>query len=281
MVVGTGAYTNKNEAYPLDNRLLRKVALRSLLVRSGDNAETGESIGWCYAIKPALERIHDNHEDLALALGHNLEYVRTGGIFSTLAMGVVLSLEQEKADLETIRSVRTAAAAVCSGLSKVLYSAMLVPLLAAIMISLSGGGIGILCLYGALLVFVQVLLRLWLIRFGYARGVRAVEIVSRNQDRLKRAARIAGVFTIGALIVLQTRSMPDGAMLNKGTIPFDGLMQLLPGLAALLVTWLCYHLLTKKNWSIGRCVFLLIMLSMLAAVLGIDGTSAIHFPWLS
>ena len=66
MVVGTGAYTNKNEAYPLDNRLLRKVALRSLLVRSGDNAETGESIGWCYAIKPALERIHDNPEDLAL-----------------------------------------------------------------------------------------------------------------------------------------------------------------------------------------------------------------------
>ena len=111
MVVGTGAYQDRNEAYPLDKKTLRTIALRSLFSGSSFNGETAHSIGWLWAIEPGLRKIHTNETDLALSMGHNLEYVNGGGFFSSLAMGITLALEQQKADLETIRSVRTAAAA--------------------------------------------------------------------------------------------------------------------------------------------------------------------------
>ena len=125
MVVGITQYTNKNEAFPLDKKTLNQVALRSFMVSASKNSETGEAYGWCHALAPALKKIHENEEDLALSMGHNLEYVETGSFFSTLAMGVVLSLEAQKCDLETIRSVRTTMNVLCNRLSHALFNLMI------------------------------------------------------------------------------------------------------------------------------------------------------------
>ena len=69
-----------------------------------------QAAGWLYCILPGLEKIHsDNKEDLKLSMEHNLEFFNTHPFLVTFVMGIILSLEQQKADIETIRAVRVAA----------------------------------------------------------------------------------------------------------------------------------------------------------------------------
>ena len=289
MVVGLGSYKDRSEAYPLDKKILNKIALRSFLTGAGFNSETGESASWLYAITPALKQIHKDEEDLALSMGHHLEYVNTGRYFSTLAMGIVLSLEQQKADLETIRSVRTAAGALCDAIGTSLFRYFLIPFTAAWTIAMaSEGNLAGAAAYFAVLAVITVVLRFALIRYGYAKGTRAVESMIRHKDALKHAARIAGIFTIGGMIVFYGSSLYSGlAVFTDQSVSYtldSSLSAIMPGLIPLLVTYLVYYLMTKKNWSLAACVILILVFCLAGSLLGIFGgafVSPLPLPWLS
>lgn len=288
MVVGLGSYRDRNEAYPLDKKTLNAVAWRSFLSGAAYNAETGESVGWLHAMMPGLKKIHTDEEDLALSMGHNLEYVSTGKYFNTLAMGIVLSLEQQKADLETIRSVRTAAGAMCDALGTSLFRYLLIPFTAAWTLAMASEGnlLGV-AAYFAVLAVIAVVLRFALIRYGYAKGTRAVESMIRHKDALKHAAKLAGAFAIGGMIVFYGSSLYSGltVLADQGTsVSLDNALNgIMPGLIPLSVTYLVYHLMTKKNKSLGFCVVLVTALCLILALLGVFGgayASPLALPWI-
>ena len=103
-------YNNLTPAQPLDKATLNKMVLRSLNLQASFNYERMQAAGWLYCILPGLEKIHaDNKEDLELSMEHNLEFFNTHPFLVTFVMGIILSLEQQKADIETIRAVRVAA----------------------------------------------------------------------------------------------------------------------------------------------------------------------------
>ena len=273
MVVGTGSYKDKNEAYPLDRKTLRSVALRSFLIDASFNAETGESIGWLWAMMPGLKKIHTNEEDLSLSMGHNLEYVNTGGHLSTLAMGAVLSLEQQKADLEAIRSLRTAASAASLGLGSILFHWLLIPAvsLTAAVFALEGNALA------AVLAFVipaavSAALRIILINVGYSKGTRAFEGLIRQREALTHAARIAGIFMIGALCAVFAADTAPAVSVTMAETSFDlnrTVASVLPGIMGVGTVWLCYDMLTKKNKSIFVCVLTVIIIGMICGAFGI------------
>ena len=100
-------YNNLTPAQPLDKATLNKMVLRSLNLQASFNYERMQAAGWLYCILPGLEKIHsDNKEDLELSMEHNLEFFNTHPFLVTFVMGIILSLEQQKADIETIRAVR-------------------------------------------------------------------------------------------------------------------------------------------------------------------------------
>lgn len=68
--------------------------------------------GECYC----LQKIHTNKEDLKASMAHNLDFLNTHPFLVTFVMGIVLSLEQNKADTSTIRSVRISAAGPLGGI---------------------------------------------------------------------------------------------------------------------------------------------------------------------
>lgn len=274
MVVGTGAYQDRNEAYPLDKKTLRTIALRSLFSGSSFNGETAQSIGWLWAIEPGLRKIHTNETDLALSMGHNLEYVNGGGFFSSLAMGITLALEQQKADLETIRSVRTAAAAAAKAAGDSLFYYLVFPLAFAVVTSMvNGGNIAGVIIYFVLTCLAAAAARIGLMYYGYAKGTRAVEILNRNGEALKNASRLSGLMIIGSLAVyafdssLMTLGLPAGETLGAAV------SRIMPGALPLLVLWLCWHLLTKKNKSLGTCVLIILLAVLAAGLLGVFGVS--------
>lgn len=274
MVVGIDQYEDKTEAYPLDKKTLNKVALRSLLVESGSNAESGESIGWTYALTPALNKIHTNEHDLKLSKGHNLEYVKTDSFFSTLCMGVVLALESKKCDLETIRSIKTTMNALCQSLSAIVFELLGMGILGYICATLAGDGdiVPVIC-FTVISLLVMFILRFKLVQFGYKHATEILDKASSNQEALTKASKVTGVFTIAALIITLTRfiTIGDSYIVLDASISFASTITstFLPGIFGLLVTYLMYQLLTKKNYSIVQCFLVIVFISILVSLCGI------------
>ncbi len=273
MVVGTGIYENQNEAYPLDKKILNKVALRSLLISAGKNAETGEANGWCWALAPALKKIHENETDLKLSLGHHLEYVETGSFFSTLSMGVVLSLEAQKADLETIRSTRTTMNVLCNSLSHSIMSLFILSLISVACCSyaINGNYLPVI-IFVILALFLTLILRFKLLQVGYNNGTKIMEKAIKQKDALKHATQMMGVFTIGSLIILNSRyAFISNVFVN--CVQLSSLQTILsmpyiPAIIAILMTYIFYVLLTKKNWSIMKCVLVVIVVGIMIGLIG-------------
>lgn len=286
VVVGTGVYKNTDEAYPLDKKTLGKVALRSLLAASVRNAETGESIGWAWSLAPALKKIHTDEEDLALAMGHHLEYVNASSPFASFAMGAVLALEQQKADPQTIRSVRTALSAAADGIGLSMFRLLLIPLLAVAGCAMaSNGSIAGVILMITLSAIVTIGLRMILVNTGYAKGVRAAESLMKHADQLKHASSIAGVFMLGALTVLLASQLnfPAAFGWQNGVVELnDLLVYVLPGLAGLGALVCAYQLAVKKNRSMVFTVIVLIVIALVLVLLGIAGEygSPLPLPWV-
>lgn len=274
MVVGIDQYEDKTEAYPLDKKTLNKVALRSLLIEAGSNAESGESIGWTYALTPALNKIHTNGHDLKLSKGHNLEYVKTDSFFSTLSMGVVLALESKKCDLETIRSIKTTMNALCQSLSTIVFELLGMGILGYICATLAGDGdiVPVIC-FTLISLLVMFILRFKLVQFGYKHATEILDKASSNQEALTKASKVTGVFTIAALIITLTRfiTIGDSYIVLDASISFASTITstFLPGIFGLVVTYLMYHLLTKKNYSIVQCFLVIVCIGILVSLCGI------------
>ena len=115
-----------------------------------------------------------------------------------------------------------------------------------------------------------VILRFVLINVGYRQGARIFEKIARDEDRLKKACTIWGVFTIGALIGASgvhywftgNSALSTNSLLSGNASPAFAVL-------GLGVTLLLYHLLTRKNWTLGRCVWLLVLIALVFGFLSL------------
>ncbi len=115
-------YQNLTPSEPLDKKTLNKMVWRSLFLQASFNYERMQAAGWLYGILPGLKKIHkDNKDDLAASMSHNLEFFNTHPFLVTFVMGIILSLEQNKTDIPTIRAVRVAAMGPLGGIGDALF----------------------------------------------------------------------------------------------------------------------------------------------------------------
>ena len=265
VVVGIASYQDKNEAYPLDKKTLNQIALRSFLVKAGKNAETAESIGWAWAMAPGLKKIHTNEDDYKLALGHHLEYVDSGYYLAPFAMGMLLAMEQQKPDLETLRSVRTTAASLSKSLSGMLMCLALPGLLVTAAQAVNGNTASVI-VYAAVMVIASVWMRFASLRIGYSRGTRIAEKTAKNMTALKKAAVAGGAFMLGAVIAVSTAGMSGAALMLSGAVTgSSSIMIAVRAFIALGMTMLLHYLLERKNWSLGKCALLVLAAAALIA----------------
>ena len=102
-------YEDLTPAPKLDNKTLNKMVWLSCFLQASFNYERMQACGWLWSMLPGLQKIHTNKEDLKASMAHNLDFLNTHPFLVTFVMGIVLSLEQNKADTQTIRSVRISA----------------------------------------------------------------------------------------------------------------------------------------------------------------------------
>lgn len=196
-------YQNTTPAPALDQKTLNKMVWRSLFLQGSFNYERMQSCGWLYGILPGLEKIHaDNKDDLAASMSHNMEFFNTHPFLVTFVMGIVLSLEQNKVDIPTIRAVRVAAMGPLGGIGDALFWFTLVPITAGITSNMAIAG-NLAAPFIFLIVFnvFQFVIRFWLMNMSYKMGVGAIDMLTANAKEFTRAASILGVFVIGCLTV--------------------------------------------------------------------------------
>ncbi|SEQ30951.1 PTS system, N-acetylgalactosamine-specific IID component [Ignavigranum ruoffiae] len=197
-------YSNLNPAEKLDKKTLNRMVLRSFNLQGSFNYERMQAAGWLYSILPGLEKIHkDNKDDLAVSMSHNLEFFNTHPFLVTFVMGIILSLEQNKVDIPTIRAVRVAAMGPLGGIGDALFWFTLVPITAGItaQMALDGNVMGPIMFLLIFNIF-QFVIRYWLMYWSYDLGVNAIDVLTAHATEFTRAASILGVFVVGALTVL-------------------------------------------------------------------------------
>lgn len=258
-------YKNQTPAPQLDKATLNKMVWRSLFLQASFNYERMQAAGWLYGILPGLEKIHTDKDDLAASMSHNLEFFNTHPFLVTFVMGIILSLEQNKADIPTIRAVRVAAMGPLGGIGDALFWFTLVPIVAGISSNMAlDGNVAAPFIFLVVFNIAQFAIRYWLMHWSYKLGTDAIGIFTANAREFTRAASILGVFVVGALTSLYG-STKLGIKIANGEAPIDLqkiLDGVLPKLIPLAITMLLYYLLAKKKWTPIYCIVLLLVIGV-------------------
>ncbi|QNM12376.1 PTS system mannose/fructose/sorbose family transporter subunit IID [[Eubacterium] hominis] len=263
-------YQDLTPAAQLDNKTLNKMVWMSCFLQASFNYERMQACGWLWGILPGLQKIHTNKEDLKASMAHNLDFLNTHPFLVTFVMGIVLSLEQNKADTQTIRSVRISAAGPLGGIGDALFWLTLVPITAGITANMALNNKSIIgaILFLAIFNAVQFAIRYFLMHWSYNLGTKAVTMLTSNAKEFTRAASILGIFTVGALIAnygtTSLRIMIVDPAINVQSL-LDGI---LPKLIPLLITVGLYFLI-KKGWTPIKCIILILITGIIGCAFGI------------
>ncbi len=279
-------YVDTTPAPRVSKSALTKMIWRSTMLQASFNYERMQSGGWLWAMLPGLEEIHTNKDDLATSMTHNMDFINTHPFAVTFVMGIVLSMEQLKQDVQTIRSVRISVAAPLGGIGDALFWYTLVPITAGLTanMAIDGSVLGPI-LYFVILFAAEMALRYGLMYWSYNLGMKAVTMMTEYAQEFTHAASILGVFVVGALIANYGGGTALGITIANGDSPIviqDYLNMILPCLLPLLITLLMFWLIKKKGWTPVKCIGLILVMGIVGAMFGIwtgSYTPLIPVPW--
>ena len=270
MAFNQTTYTNLTPAAALDKKTLNKMVWRSLNLQGSFNYERMQANGWLYGILPGLLAIHgEGTDDLKTSMAHNLEFFNTHPFLVTFVMGIVLSMEQQKTDINTIRAVRVAAMGPLGGIGDAIFWFTLVPIAAGIGSNMAiQGSIAGPIVFLALFNIVQFAVRFFLMHWSYKLGTSAIEALTANAKEFTRAASLLGVFVVGALTSNYGGTTIVPVLENGQTVQsiLDGV---LPKMIPMALTLGCYFLMKGKGWTPVKCIGALLVLGLVGALIGL------------
>ena len=261
-------YTDKTEGETLDNKTLNQMAWRSMFLQASFNYERMQAGGWLYSILPGLKKIHKDKKDLSTSMKHNLEFFNCHPFLITFVMGIVLSLEQKKADIQTIRSLRVAAMGPLGGIGDAIFWFTLLPIAAGIgaNLSLQGSILGPIIFF-LLFNIVHLGLRFGLMHWSYKVGVEGIAKLTKNAKAFTRSATILGMIVVGALIAsyVKVPIVTPEAISMSGTIDLQNIFDsIMPCILPLGLTFGMYGLV-KKNVTPMVNILVLVVIGLIGA----------------
>ena len=240
---------------------IRSTYWRSTFLLGSFNFERMQAMGFCVSMIPAIKRLYSKKEDQAAALKRHLEFFNTQPWVASSIIGVTAAMEQERAngndiDDSAISGVKVGLMGPLAGVGDPIFWGTLRPVLAALGAGLALTG----SLLGPLLFFIGInlcrgLTRWYGFKYGYEKGTTIVNDMGGGRlQKLTQGASILGLFVMGSLVSKWTSiNIPLELSRYKNqmgeevvTTVQSVLNDLLPGLAALGLTFLCMYLLRKK-----------------------------------
>ncbi|MDO4916110.1 MAG: PTS mannose transporter subunit IID [Rothia sp. (in: high G+C Gram-positive bacteria)] len=257
--------------------------VRSTFLLGSFNFERMQAIGFAVSMIPAIKRFYTTKEDQAAALSRHLEFFNTQPWIASPILGVTAAMERQKAagediDEAAITNVKVGLMGPLAGVGDPIFWGTARPVLAALgaSIALSGNILGPLLFFFGLMI-IRMVTRWYGFKIGYEKGVEIVSEVGGNTlRRFTQIASIVGLFVMGSLVSkwtsinvpFQLSSYTDQSGKEVTTTVQSILDSLLPGMLALLLTFLCMWLLRKKVNAIW-IIFAMFAVGILGYWLGI------------
>jgi PTS system mannose-specific IID component len=250
--IDTTEHSDLDRAPLLGRAVIRQLFWRSFLLQAAFNFERFQNLGWWWGLKPVLQKLYPNKQDLAAAYQRHLVFFNTHPWTVGPIFGVVASMEERRArgdadlDDESINSVKVSMMGPLAGIGDSLVFGALRPVLSGVCAALAVSGNPV----GPILFFVginaiHVAMRWYGVKAGYTYGVRFFEKLNPAQiTRLKEAATMVGLVVVGALVanllnigIPLTYSNGDAEVSVQNAVD-QVLPSALPLIATLLVFWL-------------------------------------------
>ncbi|MBW6411296.1 PTS system mannose/fructose/sorbose family transporter subunit IID [Clostridium weizhouense] len=264
-------YKDPSPKKVLTNKDLNHMVWRSLFLQASFNYERMQGCGWLYGLIPGLKKIHTNKEDLSQAMKDHMEFFNTHPFLVTFIMGLILAMEENKEDRNTIRAIKVATMGPLGGIGDALFWLTALPICVGIGASMAmegnvAGPIVFLIMFNALHFF----LRFFLMNYGYKTGVKALSSLKEQTKKISHAASILGLTVVGGLIASMV-NLKTTMVISVGSAKGDSaiklqegvLDQVMPNMLALGYTFLMYKLL-KKGYSPIKLIVITIALGLIA-----------------
>lgn len=210
-----------------------------------------------------------------------MEFYNTEPHFGSIINGLVLSMEEEKANNpaitgEAITAVKTGLMGPFAGIGDTVWQGTITPILLAICMPLASGGNPFAALlYAALMYAVMVPISHFMFFTGYNKGKEGVEslMASGQIKRLIATASTMGAIVLGCLassyVTLTSYfQIPAG----EGSIDLQTTLDtILKGGVPLGITVLTWYLLKKKNMNATTVMLILVAIGIVLGATGLFG----------
>lgn len=264
----------------ISKKTLNKVFLRSQTNQFSHNYERMQSLGFTYALAPALDELYEGRpqEEKVNAMNRQLEFFNSHPVAIPFILGVTMALEEstEEENKESVLGIRTGLMSPFAGLGDSMLNLTWYPIAGSIGASLSVATGSIL---GPLVMFLMINVVYWPLKYfglykGYEKGMDLLNSDGGMKifDRISNIANVLGVFVVGALIPNTVKVMtPITIAAGEGSIALqDQLDAIIPSLLSIIVVAICFKLLKKSNGkNTARIIIAAIVLSIILSMAGI------------
>ena len=195
-----------NERITISKRDRMNVNWRTTFVQANWNYERMHNVGFAYVMAPIIKKLYTTEDDKRAALERHLEFVNTHPYLHSPIIGVVLALEEEKAngaeiDDMAIQGVKIGMMGPLAGVGDPIFWGTLRPVIGAFAASLALSG----SVLGPILFFllwnvIRIAFMWYTQELGYQAGSEITkELGGGFLQKLTTGASILGMFVMGVL----------------------------------------------------------------------------------
>lgn len=235
--------------------------------QAGWNYEKMQGLGYYYSMYPLIDGLYSDIEQKKEISIVQSQFFNTNVNVAPIILGIDTALQTEKKieAKDTISSIKTGLMGPLAGIGDTLFYVIPSTIIGSIAsyMALEGNPTGVILwiVYG----FAKLAIIRAFFSMGYKEGTKLVSELGEKLKKITDAANILGMTVLGGLIpaVVQANFALE---FKKGDVEIsiqELSDQILPGLAPLLVVFLTYWLLGRKNMNSTRVTLLLMVLGIL------------------
>ena len=280
----TAKNTGLAEGKRLTNKELFRTYLRLYITNEMSNSyERLQALNFCITMAPHLKKWYgDRKEEYIEALQRHLQFYNTESTIGSVICGIVLSMEEKKAQgenipAEAITGIKTGLMGPMAGIGDSLIRSTLKSTILAIACTLALAGNAIGAFFPLLYPTIMIIVGYYMLKLGYDIGRDAVTKVLRSGvfAKIINATGILGMFMMGALSssYVKVKTPLSFQMENaaKAVVVQDLLDGIIPGLLPLCAVFGIYWYLSKGVRKYSALVWVLFAIALVGSLIGVLG----------
>ena len=280
----TAKNTGLAEGKRLTNKELFRTYLRLYITNEMSNSyERLQALNFCITMAPHLKKWYgDRKEEYIEALQRHLQFYNTASTIGSVICGIVLSMEEKKAQgenipAEAITGIKTGLMGPMAGIGDSLIRSTLKSTILAIACTLALAGNAIGAFFPLLYPTIMIIVGYYMLKLGYDIGRDAVTKVLRSGvfAKIINATGILGMFMMGALSssYVKVKTPLSFQMENaaKAVVVQDLLDGIIPGLLPLCAVFGIYWYLSKGGRKYSALVWVLFAIALVGSLIGVLG----------